>query len=215
MFLTYAKSISCANSRHNRDRKLDLTQNLILNVFQSPNRLDIDIVAFSPDTLMKDIYSNLHLKCVEKALALEFVQIGTIPKLVKTDPLRVSIKDLSDVVAAHPKGTVSTALSWTMLDDDAFERLVFAIVADAKGYQRAEWLMRTRAPDRGRDISVWRIGDDSLSGPHRYRVIVQCKHWLTKSVSDTDVADTLTKLSHWEPPSIDVLVVATSAVTAP
>ena len=54
MFLTYAKSISCANSRHNRDRKLDLTQNLILNVFQSPNRLDIDITKKPSSMAPKD-----------------------------------------------------------------------------------------------------------------------------------------------------------------
>lgn len=62
---------------------------------------------------------------------------------------------------------------------DAFERLVFNILQDAAGYESragSRWLMKTRGPDRGRDLSVDRVVADSVSGTRRERVIVQRKH---------------------------------------
>jgi hypothetical protein len=41
-------------------------------------------------------------------------------------------------------------------------------------------------------------------------MILQCKHWLSKSVADTDIANALTKMAHWEPPAVDIMVVATT-----
>jgi len=41
--------------------------------------------------------------------------------------------------------------------------------------------------DRGRDLSVVRVTRDHLSGVSRARVIIQCKHWLSKSVSLSDL----------------------------
>lgn len=41
-------------------------------------------------------------------------------------------------------------------------------------------------------------------------MIIQCKHWLSKSVPDTELAESVTKMVHWEPPSVDVLIVVTS-----
>lgn len=127
-----------------------------------------------------------------------------------TEPLPVAAADLGQLVATKPKGTVGTGLNWSTLDDQAFERLVFSIIDSASGYEKAEWLMQTRAPDRGRDLSVQRVREDSLSGPHRERVIIQCKHWLRKSVGDVDVSDVLAKMVHWEPPIVDELIIATS-----
>ena len=39
---------------------------------------------------------------------------------------------------------------------------------------------------------------------------MQCKHWRSRSVKAEEVADTLAKVQLWEPPRVDVLVVATS-----
>ena len=111
---------------------------------------------------------------------------------------------------AAPSGRATTALQWTVMDADGFERLIFDLIADARGYENPQWLMRTNAPDRGRDLSVARVREDTLSGVRRERVMIQCKHWLTKSVADTDVSDAATKMSHWEPPPVDVLIIATS-----
>jgi hypothetical protein len=44
----------------------------------------------------------------------------------------------------------------------------------------------------------------------RSRTIIQCKHWLTKSVSVGDVTTLMAEMSLWEPPRVDVLVIATS-----
>jgi hypothetical protein len=126
------------------------------------------------------------------------------------EPIPVTVQDLADLAATRPTGPVSTKLAWDVLDADDFERLVFNIISDALGYENPRWLMRTTAPDRGRDLSVDRVVTDSLSGVTRKRVIIQCKHWLSKSVAPSDVANALTAVQLWEPPPVDVLVIATS-----
>lgn len=126
------------------------------------------------------------------------------------EPLPVDAEDLAELVATRPAGPVSTALMWSALDDDSFERLVFNILQDAAGYENPRWLMKTRAPDRGRDLSVDRVVADSLSGTRRERVIVQCKHWQSRSVTAQDCAATVAQMSLWEPPAVDELIIATS-----
>ena len=128
----------------------------------------------------------------------------------EAEPLPVEISDLGTLVASRPSGPVPTALNWSALDEDGFERLLFAIISDTPGYENPQWLTGTKAPDRGRDLSVVRVRVDPLADTQRERIIIQCKHWRTKPVSDREIADTLTRTSHWEPPPIDVLVFATS-----
>jgi hypothetical protein len=70
--------------------------------------------------------------------------------------------------------------------------------------------MRTNAPDRGRDLSVYRVHEDALSGTMRLRVIIQCKHWQSKSVNLPEIAALKEQMKLWEPPRVDVCVVATS-----
>jgi len=70
--------------------------------------------------------------------------------------------------------------------------------------------MHTNAPDRGRDISVERVSTDSLSGTRNQRVIIQAKHWLSKSVRPIDVSEALTQMEFWEPPRVNILVIATT-----
>lgn len=126
------------------------------------------------------------------------------------DPIPVGVEDLGTLVASEPSGKVVTCLEWKNLSDDEFERLLFSLISDAPGYENPQWLTRTNAPDRGRDLSVYRTKDDPLSGVSRQRVIIQCKHWLAKSVPLTEVSSAKEQMSLWSPPHVDVLVIATS-----
>lgn len=122
----------------------------------------------------------------------------------------VQVEDLSILVAARPTGPITTALAWSKIDDEAFERLSFTLISDTPRYENPEWLMQTRAADRGRDLSVTRVIQDELSGTQRLRVVIQCKHWTSRSVALPDVAATKEQMALWSNPRVDVLVVATS-----
>ena len=128
----------------------------------------------------------------------------------KDEPLPVSVTDLNALAAARASGPVATRLKWESLSDDDFERLTYVLISSTKGYANTDWLMKTNAPDRGRDICTWRIVDDPLVGSRRFRVLVQCKHWLTKSIGVAEVAKLKEQVTLWEPPPIDELIIATS-----
>lgn len=126
------------------------------------------------------------------------------------EPMPVDIDDLDTLINAKPKGAVATKLKWDSLTEEQFERLIFALVATESGYENAAWLTKTEAPDRGRDVSVFRVQVDSLGGTMRQRVIIQCKHWLSKSVGIAEIATLREQMKTWEPPRVDVHVIATS-----
>ena len=126
------------------------------------------------------------------------------------EPIPVPVDDLSNVVAAKPRGQVSLKLEWQKIDEEQFERLIFRLISSEQGYENPEWLMKTNAPDRGRDLSVTRVTIDNLSGTSRTRVIIQCRHWLTKSIRLPDVSVFKEQMSLWSDPLVGVLVVATS-----
>jgi Restriction endonuclease len=126
------------------------------------------------------------------------------------EPIPVDVEDLSDLVAAKPRGPITTELAWSNLDDVGFERLIFGLIGDEPGYENPEWLMQTRAPDRGRDLSVTRVVTDSLSGTLRLQVVIQCKHWLSKSVTLQHATSAKDQMTLWMDPRVDVLVIATS-----
>lgn len=126
------------------------------------------------------------------------------------EPLPVEVEDLSEIVEARPRGSVTTELNWSRLSAEAFERLIFALIGNEAGYENPEWLMHTNAPDRGRDLSVTRIAVDRLSGTQRHRVIIQCRHRLQSSVSVADVATLKENMKAWGEPRVDLLVIATS-----
>lgn len=130
--------------------------------------------------------------------------------LAESDPLPVPAIDLGTAASARPSGSASVGLVWSVLDDDGFERLLFDLLRGFPKYQNVEWLMKTRAPDKGRDLSAERVIQDDGGTTRTERVIVQAKHWTTKSVRPADIASTLAALSLWEPPAIRVLVIATS-----
>lgn len=79
-----------------------------------------------------------------------------------------------------------------------------------QGFQNVQWLMRTNAPDRGRDISAERVLSDGAGAVRTERVIVQAKHWRSKSVSVDEVSLNVAQMKLWEPPLVDGLVIATS-----
>lgn len=126
------------------------------------------------------------------------------------DPIPVHVKDLSDLVLSRPQGPVASKLQWDSLGADEFERLIFALISAEQGYENPEWLTPPNAPDRGRDLSVTRVTFDRLSGSIRSRIIIQCKHWLSRSINVTDVATLIAQMKLWEPPRIESLIIATS-----
>lgn len=125
------------------------------------------------------------------------------------EPLPVAVDNLISLVRAKPSGPVTIKLNWGGITAEEFERLLFNIVSDASGYTNPQLLMQTNAPDRGRDISVERASSDTLSGITNQRVIIQAKHWLSRSVRLADVAEAATQMALWEP-RVHVLVIATS-----
>lgn len=127
------------------------------------------------------------------------------------DPVPVvAAEDLGGIVAARPSGPVTTQLDWQALTDEDFERLLFLMIAEAPGYENPEWLQKTHAPDRGRDLTVIRVEQDPLGTVRRYRTVIQCKHWLSRSVGASEVAEARTQMELWQPPRVDVLVIATT-----
>lgn len=126
------------------------------------------------------------------------------------DPLPVDVADLGELAAQNPTGRVVTKLNWSVLSPEDFERLVFLIISDTLGYENAEWLQQTNAPDRGRDLSVYRVFADPLLSTRRQRVIIQCKHWLSKSVGVAELTTAVAQMELWQPPRVDVLIVATT-----
>lgn len=128
----------------------------------------------------------------------------------ENEPIPVATEDLGALATTKPRGTISIKLNWDTLDAENFERLMFALISNAQGYENPEWLMCTNAPDRGRDLSVIRVTNDDLVGVVRQRLIMQCKRLINKSVSTKDIASLIEQIKLWQPPRVDVLVIATT-----
>lgn len=126
------------------------------------------------------------------------------------EPIPMDVRDLANVVAARPGGPVSTKLKWENLDAEEFERLLFELFSSAEGYENPQWLASTNAPDRGRDLSVTRVSKDSLTGLSTLRVIVQCRHRSSGSISVADVSTLRTQMDLWRNPPASVLIIATT-----
>jgi hypothetical protein len=128
-----------------------------------------------------------------------------------SDPIPVPDIDLGAAGAAELTGGATTALNWSALQPEAFERLLFDLLRNLDGYQNVDWLMKTNAPDRGRDISLQRVVADAGGTIRTDRVIVQAKHYTSRSIGPADVQGALASLSLWEPPVIRSLIIATSS----
>jgi hypothetical protein len=132
------------------------------------------------------------------------------------DPLPVPEGiDLGLVASSKPEGHASTGLSWAAPDPGRFENLLYDLVRVLPGYQNVALLMRTNAADRGRDISAERTYSDGAGGMRVDRVMIQAKHWLSKSVPPEEVSSGLTRITLWEPPTIRNYIVATSGAFTP
>ncbi|MDQ8195687.1 restriction endonuclease [Coraliomargarita sp. SDUM461004] len=126
------------------------------------------------------------------------------------EALPVDVGDLGELVSSNPHGEVVSGLAWETLSPESFERLIFTLISRTPGYENPQWLTGTNAPDRGRDLSVSRVTQDQLGGTLRHRLIIQCKHWLSKSVSLPDLTAAKGQMTLWEPPRVDCHVIATS-----
>ncbi|GGK41743.1 hypothetical protein GCM10010124_38200 [Pilimelia terevasa] len=131
------------------------------------------------------------------------------------DPLPVPDIDLGNAAAQRPVGGASTKLCWGKLDPDHFERLLHDLLQNLPGFQNVQLLMKANAADRGRDISAERVLHDGAGGVRTERVIVQAKHWLSKSVPPEEIANALIRITLWEPPVVRGFVVATSGHFTP
>jgi len=129
--------------------------------------------------------------------------------LAEVDPLPVPEIDLGDAAGGRLTGSVTIALPWSRLSDDDFERLLYDLLRDIPEHQNVQWLMKTRAPDRGRDLSLDRVLQDGSGGVRTERVVVQAKHWLSKSVGPAEIQDALARVKLWRP-VIRALLVVTS-----
>jgi hypothetical protein len=125
------------------------------------------------------------------------------------EPIPIETDDLGSLVDARPAGPVATGLNWSVLDAAGFERLLFALISAEENYENRQWLTHTNAPDRGRDLSAKRVFRDGLAGRIDQRVIIQCRHKAT-SVSVADVSSLKEQMRLWEPPRVDVLIIATT-----
>jgi Restriction endonuclease len=132
------------------------------------------------------------------------------PRYAENEPIPVGVTDLSELILSNTSGSVLTQLNWKNLSAEDFERLIFILITSDQNYENPQWLMHTNAPDRGRDLSVYRVNRDRFSGVIRRRAIIQCKHWLSKSISLPDISTTKDQVKLWEPPRVDSLIIATT-----
>lgn len=126
------------------------------------------------------------------------------------EPLPQAVADLGALASSRPKGPIATQLQWDRLTASDFERLIFMLISAEPNYENPEWSMKTNAPDRGRDLAVYRVVRDGLSDVQRVRVIIQCKHWLSKSIATAEVAAAVAQTDLWDSPKVDTLIIATS-----
>jgi hypothetical protein len=129
--------------------------------------------------------------------------------LSESDPLPIPAIDLG-TASANRVSAPTFELRWEALTDDQFERLLFDLLRDLEGYQNVEWHMKTRAPDKGRDLQLERVFRDAGGTTRTERVLVQAKHWTSKSVGPAEIHSTLATVPLWEPPAIRAVIIATS-----
>ncbi len=127
-----------------------------------------------------------------------------------TDPLPIPDIDLGHAASGQLTGQATSALAWDKLTPEGFERLLFDLLRHIPEYQNVQWLSHTKAPDRGRDLSLDRTLNDSTGSSRNERVIVQAKHWLKTTVNVRAVSETVAEMKLWGPPVVRGLIIATS-----
>lgn len=127
-----------------------------------------------------------------------------------TEPLPVPDLDLGAAAGSRLTGRASVGLPWDRITPELFERLLFDLLRALPDYQNVLWLQHTNAADHGRDLSCERVLREGSGDLRTERVVVQAKHWLSRSVAPAHVHETLAALASAPPPSRHVLIIATS-----
>lgn len=126
------------------------------------------------------------------------------------DPVPVGVDDLLDL-AGVVSSPVRSTIHWDRIDADGFERLLTRLLQQSGKYVRITRLMNVNAADAGRDIEAYRIVTDGLTSERHERVFVQAKHWPSRGVGASEIADLVTaKLPMWEGEPVRGLIVATT-----
>jgi len=164
-------------------------------------------LAFGQISDLEDII-NRDWPSIKQSILIDFFQLD----LSHISGIDLSEKDsIGELRNLVKYEKIRKKFDWKDVSSEEFERLIFQVLSSQNStYENVEFLMRTNAPDCGRDISAHRVYQDSFSGVIRYRVIIQCKHWLGKSLSVKDISYLKDQIKLWEPPRIDVLIVATT-----
>jgi hypothetical protein len=207
---------SSTESQEDNQRNQPAPEPLLSNVKGHVNELGALLGSNPRPPRWDDLQRHLHFGLVGDLLDIRRLDWPAVkPALVSSsygrdDPIPTGVSDLGEVVAARPQGPVTTDLDWSVLSDESFERLIFLLISQTDGYENPEWLQQVYAPDRGRDLSALRVERDPLAGIQRKRVIIQCKHWLSRSIGPADVAAARSQMELWQPPRVDRLVLATT-----
>lgn len=126
------------------------------------------------------------------------------------EPLPVPKVDIAEAAESSPTGGVVTELAWDQLSPADFERLLFNLLPRQPGITNVQWLTHPNAADRGRDLSADRIVRTGVGVERKERIIVQAKHWLTKSVGVGELTTLMGQMDLWQPPTVHTVIVATS-----
>lgn len=170
------------------------------------------------DTRLSDLHRHLHYRepCDLSDIVNQdwpSVRAALIGLVFDGEPLAVSVDDLGELVRSQPTGSVTSKLPWEKLDSETFERLIFDLLRTADGYENTGWLMKTNAPDRGRDLSAERVMKDELSGTKRVHTLIQCKHWVNRSINVSDISALLAKTELWNRKFAVVIIVTSGRFT--
>ena len=193
-----------------------ITAPLWCRLRESVSEIDTLLGATARPPRWSDLQRHLHFSMVNDLTDIIRFDWPAVSKPLREqlygdhDPVPVAAEDLREIVSSRPAGSATTQLNWNVLDDKDFERLVFQLIIDEPSYENPLWLQKTDAPDRGRDLSVDRVESSILGGVRRYRTIIQCKHWLSKSVGPDEISRVRDQMALWEPPRVDELVIVTS-----
>jgi hypothetical protein len=126
-------------------------------------------------------------------------------------PVPVEATDLGVLATETVAAPVPSRVHWDRLDADGFERLLGRILEHSGSYEGINRLMAINSTDAGRDLEAYRAVSDGLLATARERTIVQAKHWSSKNVGATEIADLVhAKLPIWEGEPVRRLIFATS-----
>jgi hypothetical protein len=118
--------------------------------------------------------------------------------------------DLGVAAVGLLSGAVTTALNWSAIDADQFERLLLDLLARLSLFQNPALLTHLNAADRGRDLSCERVIPDGAGGVRTERILVQAKHWRSRSLGVLEVSGNVAQAALWTPPLVHSLIIATS-----